>query len=79
MEKSILSQKDFHQSSSPDTLAAETKVWISRIKRHIETTNCPHCKKVLNNIEAGDQPTSSDYAAHNHNPTGKLGSECYNG
>jgi N-acetylmuramoyl-L-alanine amidase CwlA len=60
MEKSILSQKDFRQESqsNPDTLAAETTIWISRIKRHIEITNCDHCKRVLNdnNNEAGSEP-----------------------
>ena len=63
MEKSILSQKHFRQSSSPfpDTLAEETKIWISRMKKHLEITNCDHCKRVLNNIEieAGGQPTPS--------------------
>jgi hypothetical protein len=49
------------ENKSSTSLAVESAELIHRIKKHIEITNCEHCKRVLNNIdiEAGGQPTPS--------------------
>lgn len=75
MTTSILGNK-----SSSSSVAVKADNIIRRMYQHILHDKCEHCKQILSNIEieAGDQP-ASDYAGNTTNPTGQLGSECYDG
>ena len=79
----VLQTKTFR--SDTNTLATEAADLVRTVKKHIEITNCDHCKRVLNNIEivapnqATTRPQNGRTDSNRHNPTDKLGSEYYNG
>jgi hypothetical protein len=51
MTNNVLQNKGF-RNSDYDDLARTTKIWVSRVRRHIRETNCAHCKNILNENEA---------------------------